>query len=682
MKTFKKCGLALAIAAALVMTMASCSSENELTETPNAEQPEQPTAKGVKITVSAGIADDATTRSEVATEDGKRVLKFTTGDRLYVYGKIDASTAVAGLLIMDGTPTNSNKSAAFTGTIKAYDNSGAEISYDFGNNDPLALCTYKTAKATLVHKDLNTNAISITLGKDAELYTGYMYAADVNTLMTTGLPVQGDYVSGTGFTLSSERPIINCTLTGLTPGTTYDIGLFYETPSVWLQSFWYDGFTADANGAISVAFVSQHSGTENWRITVGFPSDNYYIDLGNDRELTAKVYNVTRHWTGNCFAKLVSGSVSLASVTDNIVALDGATLSGMLANNVKISIAAGATVTLDGVTINDNGNVTDNNIASDSHKGCIWTSGNYAGLTCLGSATIILKDGSTNTVRGFGSSYPGIQAGPSGTTLTIRGGSQGTGQLFASSSGGAGIGSANSGTSGNITIASGTINAASYVGAGIGTGYNFSTCGNISITGGTVTAKCYNTQGGAGIGSCYYDTTSGNISISGSPTVNATGNLYGAGIGSGGNSNQNYANTCGDINITLTGGSVTAKGGQYAAGIGAGSSGTCGTITISLTGGSVTAKGGEGGAAGIGTGISGTCGSISVDHATGSIPRVTVTADRNNGQGGSSVYDIGKGYLGTIKDGNNDGTVYVGHPVITSNQRPYQGNSTDGYNHD
>jgi len=71
---------------------------------------------------------------------------------------------------------------------------------------------------------------------------------------------------------------------------------------------------------------------------------------------------------------------------------------------VKISIAAGATVTLSGVTINGTNSVS-----------CWW-----AGLNCLGDATIILADGTTNSVKGFYENYPGIHV-PSGKTLTIQG---------------------------------------------------------------------------------------------------------------------------------------------------------------------------------------------------------------------------------------------------------------------
>ena len=47
--------------------------------------------------------------------------------------------------------------------------------------------------------------------------------------------------------------------------------------------------------------------------------------------------------------------VNLAGVTTDTVIQDGQTLTGTLGTNVKISIADGATVTLDGVSINADG---------------------------------------------------------------------------------------------------------------------------------------------------------------------------------------------------------------------------------------------------------------------------------------------------------------------------------------
>ena len=130
-----------------------------------------------------------------------------------------------------------------------------------------------------------------------------MNAADVNTLMTTSLPVQGDYNSSNkSFALSSTRPIINCTLSGFEANSEHEVGLYYEDTSWWTQSF-RNTFTADANGVISVAFASMYSGSKNWKLSIKFSSVYYDIPLGT-QNLTAKVYNINRWWVGNRFVKL------------------------------------------------------------------------------------------------------------------------------------------------------------------------------------------------------------------------------------------------------------------------------------------------------------------------------------------------------------------------------------------
>ena len=81
--------------------------------------------------------------------------------------------------------------------------------------------------------------------------------------------------------------------------------------------------------------------------------------------------------------------------------------------------------------------------------------------------------------------------------------------------------------------------------------------------------------------------TCGAITISGG-AVTAAGGDNAAGIGSG-ESNSRKTNTCGDITVTADVTSVTAmKGNNATNSIGAGNSGTCGTITI---GGKVYADG-------------------------------------------------------------------------------------------
>ena len=193
-----------------------------------------------------------------------------------------------------------------------------------------------------------------------------------------------------------------------------------------------------------------------------------------------------RRWDGN-----------LATVDRDVIAVDGTIIYGTLSGNYKVSIADGATVTLNNATIPGSSSMEDNA---------------FAGLTCLGDATIMLEN--ANTVRGY--RRQGI-AVPVGSTLTIDGdGSltvQGKGDSGAISTAlfGAGIGACTKTPCGNITILGGTINATGDMySAGIGGGYQAS-CGDISIEGGSVTA-----MGGyaaTGIGCGGWNSVCGTIDI-------------------------------------------------------------------------------------------------------------------------------------------------------------------------
>ena len=378
----------VAMAAGVAMTaMTACSSEKELTETPIVEQPAQPTAKGVKVTVTAGISDGAqtrsavtdgaATRSEVAEgtdELGKttRTLKFTgpkgtegapdyePGDRLYVWKVFGAAQHLAGMLTMVGEPSADGTSATFTGELMAYDSNGNEVSYS-AEDDPL-----EDSEATLVHAGLKEETVDNT-GYSIEsngreiMFSGS--AADVETLMTTWLLVKGTYTSGSGYSLASISSIINCSLSGLAASTEYTAALQYpDNSSNCVKG--HGWFTTDASGAGTVAFAGDNGGTHDWQIVIKKGTTEVgTIDLGT-KELTAKVYNVKRNYGRAAFGKFVD----ISTLSADFEAQDGDVLSGTLANNVKISIAAGATVTLSGARINDNDAGTDRQVDGEGEE--------------------------------------------------------------------------------------------------------------------------------------------------------------------------------------------------------------------------------------------------------------------------------------------------------------------------
>ena len=311
---------------------------------------------------------------------------------------------------------------------------------------------------------------------------------------------------------------------------------------------------------------------------------------------------LTDEWSGWNSSK----TLYLQEATSDVIVQDGVTLTGTLSANVKISIANGAAVRLKGVTING---TNDNSYQ-------------WAGLTCEGNATIVLADGSTNSVIGFNDGNPGISV-PSGKTLIIKGESAGTGKLNASGQGhGAGIGGGHGlmRDCGNIEIQGGVINATGGgEGAGIGSGGDNTYCGTITISGGTVTATGGNS--GAGIGSGGEKSTCGNIVILGG-VIKATGGAYAAGIGSGNHSSCD--------NITISGGAVEATGGLHAAGIGGGQLSTCGNITISKSTDFVKATKGSEASYSIGAGLSGTCGTVTVCGVVGAIEEDTYDYSKDN----------------------------------------------------
>ena len=247
--------------------------------------------------------------------------------------------------------------------------------------------------------------------------------------------------------------------------------------------------------------------------------------------------------------------INVSGIKSDSTVRDGDVLTGTLYYSGKISIADGATVILDNLTVENTSFTT------------------RAGLNCLGDATIILKDGTVNNLTGS-NTKAGIYV-PAGHTLTICG----TGTLNATGSQGAagiGAGSSNSEPGGHIIITGGTITATggSYA-AGIGGGKDRYT-GDITITGGTVTA---------------------------------TGDENAAGIGGGWDSDNGT--------ITIMGGTIIATGGENAPGIGAGLSGSGGNITITNTVTKVTAYKGNGEYQSdcdcIGKSYIGSCGTVTID---------------------------------------------------------------------
>lgn len=157
------------------------------------------------------------------------------------------------------------------------------------------------------------------------------------------------------------------------------------------------------------------------------------------------------------------------------------------------------------------------------------------------------------------------------------------------------------------------------------------------------------------------------LTIKGDGSLEAIGQMCGAGIGgcNGGNG-ENWGN-CG--NIVIESGSITATGGNNAAGIGSGYDNSCGNILIS--GGTVKATGGNN-AAGIGTGDgNSSCGSITITNGVKEvIAKKGINADCcsiGKGNGNSScgkVTILGVEYWNGSDYVNDEGRIYLQNPNL------------------
>lgn len=451
---------------AVALALTACSGEDNTIETSQTGNPKELSKVktiAYSVTVNGG---NATTRATV--DDNNKTLRFAAGDVLYIAS--DSRADLKGALTLKAGDAGKTSGATFEGSLTYTGDAPA---------DDLTL------KATLVG---SSNAgIGITDGK----VTGITYPTDAFCSSVNDAVEKYSLLTGTStyaarsFSLSQSTAFLNFAvrLTGsVTAGT--NVTATVKNGATTLSTATVTA--ADVSGTVTAQFVlpvAANTVLSGATVTI---NDLPAVSFGGDaaKTLSAKVYNVAR------------GIVDLSTLTAAYTAQNGDLLTGTLVNNVKISIANDATVTLDGVNINTSTN---------------------AGITCAGNANIILVG--TNTVITTANGKPAIQAAHNPDsefpyskpepTLTI----SGSGSLTATGGyGAAGIGSGAESSCGNITIEGGTVTAqGGYNGAGIGTGYSNYGCGNITISGGTVTAT--GGSSAAGIGTGYNNYGCGNITI-------------------------------------------------------------------------------------------------------------------------------------------------------------------------
>ena len=524
MKTFKLFSMA-----AVVLMMAACSSEDIMTQQEPAKQGGLVHFTATLAAPTDGVMRTAYTEVTSGTDAGTIKVAWEVGDEILVMNSVDPKKR--------GTVTvktvNSDGSATIEGVSSDFGNNGENVGLAYPSGMDIWKDKSITQDGTLSYiadnidvrvglGTLKVDGDKATLVDDVKMQSGI--AIWKLTLQNNDATPAALSASQVSIKVGDEIEASTATLTTAT-STVYLALRPFDGKDITINAITADGYHTYSKTGVTLEAGKYYQST---------------VQLAQTHE------------------------INIADLCNDYTAQNGDILSGKLNKEVSISIADGATVTLDGVNINGDGG---------------WNKGDYAGLTPLGDATIILKDGSENIVKGFNENYPGIFAADY-KKLTI----QGTGKLEASSNRrGAGIGGGYNTSCGKIEIQGGTITATGgTAGAGIGAGlgsYPYGGyCGDITITGGTI--KANGGDGAAGIGSGGGCSSCGSITISGG-TIEATGGNGAAGIGSGRNSSYVY---CFGITITDDVTSVTATKGDGAPNsIGAGYGASCGTVTIGTT---------------------------------------------------------------------------------------------------
>ena len=436
---------------------------------------DQPASKTVTLTTTISMDGSATTRA--LTEEG--VKTFADGEQIAVVYTNTSSERVKAVsnALGAGDITNEGKTARITVTL----------------TNPVAGSVDYIYPAAMANSDgtPNLSALCMQDGTQPTLAAKLDYAKG-----SGAMTVNGNEYTLPGIALKNQLTICKfkvknsggTEITGNITGLTVSDGINTYTVS-----------RSAAAGPIYVAMLPVSS-DKTLSFVANDASNSYYKSVTGKTLAANNQYPIT-------VTMSTGTTTNLSSLGADHTAQNGETLTGTLAASRKISIAAGATVILKNVDIN---------------YGTTLTASSYAGINCLGDATLIVSG--TDYVKSFDDGYPGIFV-PSNATLTITG----SGTLYA-------LGHEN--------------------GAGIGSGRDnisaYRACGNIVLQGGTIWAT-----GGSGA----------------------------AGIGSGATANYVEPQTgtpssCDAITIKSSVTSVLAKKGSYAASIGSGQYSNCGTVTI------------------------------------------------------------------------------------------------------
>lgn len=323
-------------AAALLAAVACAKVEGEIPEnTVSAD------GHSVHVTVGAGIAES---KSTVTTDgDGKRTLKFTAGDKIYVLASRGKSTIVNGVayyekvlcgyLSIDGDPSVGGTSAKFSGDLYVFDydaDSGGYVegSYAFGSTDPLVAFT---PSARLVHNGTYGSTFTVDDAKYGGYFNPNVVAATPDALLSSSLEIVGNYSSvNKQFSFSSSttylQTVFNCTISGLTTGTAYNVELWLGSDENCNESiFTYSGTTTASDGSASFAIFAPAE-DNNFKLVLKAPGQALSVPLGHKVVQLATVYNISGTASFEPLATPLTFEAKTAGATVTFTAKAGATL--------------------------------------------------------------------------------------------------------------------------------------------------------------------------------------------------------------------------------------------------------------------------------------------------------------------------------------------------------------------
>ena len=313
------------IALSTMLLTTACSNDDDLAN--NAANTETVANKGYALPVTVNVTRQADGATRATYNESTRKLEFSEGDQLFVEGSHEEADRFAGTLTWQSGGT-------FSGTIYTENPYGGTIDDLLnGNYATLLPAGYKSYD----YLEIMYEGYEARLGENA-----YNSFATSKKLGVEQLSFEhGEYTSGTGFVLEPQNAILNFTITGLTASTNVTATLSDDddwTPDIEGE------VTTDGSGNATFAIgLEDGSDLNEFSLTV---AGNAITLVSSSKVLAAgKIYNITRS------AAPAPAATDLSTINANYTASDGETLTGTLASNVKISIADGATVTLDGVTI-------------------------------------------------------------------------------------------------------------------------------------------------------------------------------------------------------------------------------------------------------------------------------------------------------------------------------------------